>query len=308
MRHAASAEAKARRRTSRRRGSKSRSPARATPPASTITSGLRTCTRFATATPRIAPRVGDDPRRFAVSVGRRAAHRFRRNALGALRAVPRVQRPAGDRRPRSVRLDASPGAAPAQQPVHLDAGVADLSGRARHALMDPTVEDDASADPRAQRQAHEASGALPRPAAPLAVGRAVGVVVQGGGHPSGLDQQLPQRGVPPTQVWRFQHGPRVQLHRPGSARANPRHIVRKADARGRRRLPHHGGDLPGRGRGSLLGTGGGGTHRHRSAAVGTNESHDKVGAPDVHAGDPAGAGRSGHARSPSSWSTAMKAS
>ena len=96
----------------------------------------------------------------------------------------------------------------------VDGHVTDLAGGVRSAVEDLPVNHDTATDSRADGDAHELSEAAARALPPLAVDRAVRVVVQHGGHPGPLDDQVSKREVLPPQVRRVDHDTALSIQRP----------------------------------------------------------------------------------------------
>src|SRR5262249_53845876 len=97
-----------------------------------------------------------------------------------------------------VGLQATPTAAAALAWAgHLDLDVPDLGAVTVLALDDQVADDDATADTGAEREQHHAVGVLAGAEPELAVGRRVGIVLEGRRHAEPVLNVLAHRDVPP---------------------------------------------------------------------------------------------------------------
>ena len=201
----------ARSRTSRRAGSSSRSPAAMTPPPTTIASGWKMLAKLEQATPRRLADQFEDADRGLVAVDRSLGHRLAVDRLPRRQQPPegRVRRAFGrgqplapERRPGGERLDAAVvgAVALAGRAVGLDHHVAELGPGAGRAAVDLAAEDQAAADPGADRQHHRVRLALRGAVEVLGEGRDVGVVVDEDRQADPLADQVADRQVGQRQV------------------------------------------------------------------------------------------------------------
>ena len=214
-----------------------------------------------------------------------AADVARQPALGAgLDRLDRAQRDVGAR---GVRLETAVVAAFAAAAVGVDRGVADLAGHVGGAVVELAVEDEPAADPGADGDADRVPRAPRRAHPPLAEDRAVGVVVELGGKPEPVANDLPQRQVDPAEVGREQHDAALGVERARRADADAEDLragqlpaglarcTRSASATSRSTTSL----------GARLGVGRLGREAVQRAAVLGHAADDEVGSADVNAED-----------------------
>ncbi len=86
-----------------------------------------------------------------------------------------------------------------------------------HAVVDLTVDDDAAANPRAERETDDVLRAARGAAPPFTEDRAVGVIIEGCGKTEPLAHTIAQRHVRPAEVGREQHDAGLGVERTGRA-------------------------------------------------------------------------------------------
>ena len=221
-------------------GSSSRSPAAITPPPITITSGSKMLAKLVRATPSREPIRSKTPTRGRVAGQRRLGHGLAVDllAVGEQRAEGGVGLALGgraalaaERRARGERLDAAAAGAVALagRAVDLDHHVAELGAGAGGAAVDLAAEDQAAADPGADRQHHRVFGAARGAVEMLGEGGDVGVVVDEDRQAGALADEVADRQVVDRQVDRGDRDAAVVVDRRrdaeadrGDARAAPR--------------------------------------------------------------------------------------
>src|SRR6185503_5655911 len=150
-------------------------------------------------------------REVAFDVLRQGRLHARLNALdGAL----------GDRRPGSIRFDAAVVAAFAAASIRVDRDMTELAGGIARTAIDVTVDDDPTTDAGAQGQANDVIRPAGGPSPPLAVNRAVRVVVQRSRQVEAFADPVAQRHVGPAEIRGKQHDAGLRVQRPGRADAD----------------------------------------------------------------------------------------
>ena len=201
----------ARSRTSRRAGSSSRSPARMTPPPTTIAFGWKMLAKLAQATPSRVPirsktAIAVSSPASAASVTAvpstvlPSAQQLAEGRVG--RAFGRRPALAAERGAGGERLDAAVvrAVALAGRAVGLDHDVAELGAGAGRAAVDLAVEDQAAADPGADGQHHHVRLAAGGAEEVLGEGGDVAVVVDEDRQPDPLFDEVADRQVGERQV------------------------------------------------------------------------------------------------------------
>ena len=174
-------------------------------------------------------------------------------------------------------------AAAALSAVHLDGGVADLARHVRRAVIEPAIHHDPAADAGSDGDPDGVPRAARRAAPRFAERGAVGVVVERGGDPEPVVDDVAEREIDPAEVGREQHQAAGAVEGPRRADAHPQHLgvglleVELRDGRaGHAQQPLH------HGIGALLGAGGLGAEAEQHRAVFRHRAGDEIGPSDVN--------------------------
>src|SRR3989440_912118 len=133
-------------------------------------------------------------------------------------------------------FDAAVVAAFAAASVGIDGDVSEFTRDVGHAVIDLSVDDDAAATPRAERESDDVRRATRGSPPPFPVDRAVGVIVERRGEAQSLADTVAQRHVRPTKVWRQQHDARLGVERPWRADSDALDLLARFPHRGARQL------------------------------------------------------------------------